>query len=162
MSLQVAKDEYAQALRRGNREYRELNAAGRNPHPVVLDELVEDHESLAHQDVGTVEIPVQYIVGTKSAGRITAFTASFRPLLSPDSEFGLKWIHLCAAHLSDAGIQSPIECYEYLGKFYVVEGNKRVSVMRHFGAARVPGNVIRILPTPSDEPHIRAYGSRAM
>ena len=157
MSLQVAKDEYAQALRRGNREYRELNAAGRNPHPVVLDELVEDHEALPHQEVGAVEIPVQYIVGTKSAGRITAFTASFRPLLSPDSEFGLKWIHLCAAHLSDAGIQSPIECYEYLGKFYVVEGNKRVSVMRHFGAARIPGNVIRILPTPSDEPHIRAY-----
>ena len=157
MSLQVAKDEYALALRRGNREYRELNAAGRNPHPAVLDELVEDHETLAHQEVGTVEIPAQYIVGTKSAGRITAFTASFRPLLSPDSEFGLKWIHLCAAHLSDAGIQSPIECYEYLGRFYVVEGNKRVSVMRHFGAARVPGNVVRILPPPSDEPHIRAY-----
>ena len=157
MSLQAAKDEYAQALRRGNREYRELNAAGRNPHPAVLDELVEDHETLAHQEVGTVEIPAQYIVGTKSAGRVTAFTASFRPLLSPDSEFGLKWIHLCAAHLSDAGIQSPIECFEYLGRFYVVEGNKRVSVMRHFGAARVPGNVVRILPPPSDEPHIRAY-----
>ena len=157
MSIQMAKEEYAQALRRGHKEYRELSAAGRSPHPAVLDELVENHETLIHQDVGTVEIPAQYIVGTKSAGRVNAFTASFRPLLGPDSEFGRKWIHLCAAHLGDAGIQSPIECFEYLGKFYVVEGNKRVSVMRHFGAARIPGNVTRIVPPASGEPRIQAY-----
>ena len=157
MSLQIAKDEYAQALRRGHREYKELSAAGRSPHPAVLDDIIEDHPALVHQEIGPVEIPAQYIVGTKSAGRITAFTASFRPLLGPDSEFGIKWIHLCAAHLSDAGIQSPIECFEYLGRFYVVEGNKRVSVMRHFGAARIPGNVVRILPPVSDDPRIKAY-----
>ena len=157
MSMQVAKDEYAQALRRGHREYRELRAAGRATHPAVLDEILEDSPALVHQEIGLVEVPAMSIVGTKSAGRITAFTANFSPLLDPDSEFGLKWIHLCTAHLSDAGIQSPIECYEYLGRFYVVEGNKRVSVLRHFGAARVPGNVVRIVPPMSDDPRIRAY-----
>ena len=157
MSLQIAKDEYAQASRRGHREYKELIAAGLSPHPAVLDDILDNITAHVQQDIGLVEVPAKNIVGTKSAGRVTAFTASFRPLLGPDSEFGLKWISLCAAHLGDVGIQSPIECYEYLGRFYVVEGNKRVSVMRHFGAARIPGNVTRIVPPMSDEPRIRAY-----
>ena len=157
MSLTIAKDEYAQALRRGHKEYKELTAAGKSPHPAVLDDILEDHPADVIQDIGLVEIPAKRIIGTKSAGRITAFTANFCPLLGPDSEFGIKWTYLCAAHLSDVGIQTPIECYEYLGNFYVVEGNKRVSVLRHFGAARIPGNVMRIVPPMSDEPHIKAY-----
>ncbi|MBQ8238711.1 MAG: BMP family ABC transporter substrate-binding protein [Oscillospiraceae bacterium] len=157
MSLQIAKDEYLQALRRGHKEYKELTAAGRPPHPAVLDEILEDNSANTVQDIGLVEIPATRVVGTKSAGRITAFTANFRPLLGPGTEFAVKWVHLCAAHLSDVGIQSPIECYEYLGDFYVVEGNKRVSVMRHFDAARIPANVQRIVPPMSDEPRIRAY-----
>ena len=157
MSLQIAKDEYAQALRRGHKEYKELIAAGKPPHPAVLDEILEENPANMIQDIGLVEIPARRVVGTKSAGRITAFTANFRPLLGPGTEFATKWVHLCAAHLSDVGIQSPIECFEYLGDFYVVEGNKRVSVMRHFGAARIPGNVTRIVPPLTDEPRIKAY-----
>ena len=157
MSLQIARDEYAQALRRGHKEYKELSAAGRSPHPQVLDDILDENIAYSYQDIGLVEVPTYAIVGTKSAGRITAFTAGFMPLLEPDSEFGIKWTLLCAAHLGDAGIQSPIECYEYLGKFYVVEGNKRVSVMNHFGAARISGNVTRIIPPMSNEPRIRAY-----
>ena len=157
MSLQIAKDEYEQALRRGHKEYKELCAAGKSPHPVVLDEILAEHPADVIQDIGLVEIPAKRIVGTKSAGRISAFTATFRPLLGPDSEFGIKWAYLCAAHLSDVGIQTPIECYEYLGDFYVVEGNKRVSVLRHFDAPRIPGNVLRIVPPMSDDPRINAY-----
>ena len=104
-----------------------------------------------------MEIPVEHIVGVKSQGRVSAFTAGFLPLLNPDSEFGLKWQHLCMAHLGTEGIRDPIICFEYLGKFYVQEGNKRVSVLKYFGAARIPGSVTRILPVRSDEPRIQAY-----
>ena len=55
------------------------------------------------------------------------------------------------------GIREPIQCYEYLGNFYVQEGNKRVSVLRYFGAPRIPGTVKRILPEKNDEPRILAY-----
>ncbi|MBQ9148491.1 MAG: BMP family ABC transporter substrate-binding protein [Oscillospiraceae bacterium] len=157
MSFQIAKDEYEQALRRGHKEYKELVAAGRPPHPAVLDDILEEHPSDTVQDIGLVEVPAQRVIGTKSAGRITAFTATFRPLLGPESEFALKWANLCAAHLSDVGIREPIACFEYLGNFYVQEGNKRVSVLRHFGAARIPGYVKRIVPPLTDEPRIRAY-----
>ena len=157
MSIQVAKDEYAQALRQGQKEYKELTAAGKSPFPAVLDEILGETPTDAVQNIGLVEIPADRIVGTKSAGRITAFTASFLPLLGVESEFALKWIHLCHAHLDETGIRDPITCYEYLGNFYVEEGNKRVSVLRYFGAPRIPGNVKRIVPPTSDDPRIKAY-----
>ena len=154
---QVAIEEYELALRAGQKEARELAAAGKNPNPAVLDEILPEGTPDMIQDVGLLEIPTRRILGVKSAGRITAFTASFQPLLDKNSEFAFKWITLCEAHLGDTGIRDPIECYEYLGNFYVQEGNKRVSVLRHFGAPRIPGNVRRIVPPLSDEPRIKAY-----
>ena len=35
-----AIDEYASALRQGQKEYRELLTAGKDPHPAVLDEIL--------------------------------------------------------------------------------------------------------------------------
>ena len=157
MNSQVALDEYAQALRLGQKEYRELLMAGKEPHPAVLDEILPELATESVYNVGLVDIPTERIVGTKTAGRITAFTATFRPLLDAKSEFGMKWVSLCKAHLGDTGITDPIDCFEYLGNFYVQEGNKRVSVLRHFDAPRIPGNVRRVLPARSEEPRIKAY-----
>ena len=157
MNSQIALDEYSQALRLGQKEYRELVMAGKNPHPEVLDEILPEISTETVIGVGLVDIPTERIVGTKTAGRITAFTATFRPLLDQKTEFGMKWVSLCKAHLSDTGITDPIECFEYLGNFYVQEGNKRVSVLRHFDAPRIPGNVRRVLPARSEEPRIKAY-----
>ena len=157
MFSEEALQEYAQALRLAQKEYRELIMAGKPAHPAVLDEILPEISTESVLDVGLVDIPTERIVGTKSAGRITAFTASFRPLLEAKSEFGIKWVNLCSAHLSETGITDPILCYEYLGNFYVQEGNKRVSVLRHFDAPRIPGTVRRIMPKQSDEPRIKAY-----
>lgn len=156
MYRQEAKEEYLQALRLGHKEYKTAQAAGKNPHPVVLDELLDQEKPNVVRDVGLVEIPAERIVGVKSAGRITAFSANFMPLLEMSSEFAAKWIDLCAAHLS-TGIRDPIQCFEYLGNFYVQEGNKRVSVLRHMGSPRVTGMVKRIMPPESEDPRIRAY-----
>ena len=152
--LQIAADEYSLALKKGQREYKELTAAGRNPHPIVLDEILPPSFTDSIQEVGLLEIPAERIIGVKSAGRITAFSASFRPLLESKTEFASKWMNLCKAHLGEAGIHDPILCYEYLGEFYVQEGNKRVSVLRHFGAPRIPSIV---LPARTDDPRIKAY-----
>ena len=152
-----AVEEYAQAVKQGLKETKELISAGKNPNPAVLDDILGPTNFDTALEVGLVEIPAERIVGTKSAGRITAFSASFLPLLSDGSEFSTKWKQLCSAHLSDEGIREAIECFEYMGNFYVQEGNKRVSVLRYFGAPRIPGNVKRILPPKSDDPGVRAY-----
>ena len=157
MSFQTATDEYLQALHQGQKEIKELAAAGKSLNPAVLDDILPENSSDAVQDLGVLEIPSERIIGTKSAGRISAFSPSFRPLLSPESEFGMKWISLCDAHLGDTGIREPIFCYEYLGNFYVQEGNKRVSVLRYFDSPRIPSRVMRIVPPMSDDPRIIAY-----
>ena len=157
MNRQEAVEEYAKALKEGQKEYKECNHKGIEPNPAVLDEILEQDSGEICINVGLVDVPVQRIVGTKTAGRITAFTPSFRPLLDPETEFATKWISLCADHLGEEGIHNPIECFEYLGNFYVQEGNKRVSVLRHFGAARIPANVKRIMPVYDDSPQMKAY-----
>ena len=157
MSRMEAKEEYTKALKDGLREYKECTQKGIPGNPLVLDEILEEDTGENCVSVGLVDIPIQRIVGTKTAGRVSAFTPSFRPLLEPETEFAAKWISLCTAHLGEEGIQTPIECFEYLGDFYVQEGNKRVSVLRHFGAAKIAANVKRILPPADDSPRWKAY-----
>lgn len=157
MNLQQAQEEYVQALKAGQKEYKALLAAGKDPYPQVLDDILDVKDSDRIEDLGLVEIPAELIVGTRAAGRISAFSAGFLPLLDPESEFAAKWIHLCQAHLSDEGIRDPILCFEYMGKFYVQEGNKRVSVLKYMGATRIPGIVKRILPIEDGSVKYRAY-----
>ena len=157
MSFQEALDEYGQALKQGQKEYRELSSAGLRTNPLVLDDILPENNDYPVLDLGVVDIPSERIVGVKSTGRISAFTPSFRPLLEAKTEFGTKWINLCMAHLGDTGITDPIVCFEYLGDFFVQEGNKRVSVLRYFDAPRIPGQVRRILPPLTENPRIKAY-----
>ena len=52
---------------------------------------------------------------------------------------------------------TPIKCYEYLGRFYVEEGNKRVSVLKSYGAATIPGQVTRMVPVETQDLAIQRY-----
>ena len=157
MSRFLASEEFAQALKLGQKEFKEASSAGKQRHPLILEEILHGDLLESVVDVGLVEIPAERIIGVKTAGRVTAFSANFRPLLGQKTEFGVKWISLCEAHLGEKGITDPILCYEYLGNFYVQEGNKRVSVLRHFESPQIPGYVKRILPNKTEEPRIQAY-----
>lgn len=149
--------EYVKANRLAQKEKKALEARGLSAHPEVLEELFPEAAHASGVDLPLTEIPVDRIVGTVSAGRASAFSASFLPLPEANTEFGAKWIALCEAHLSDTGIREPIECVEYLGSFYVKEGNKRVSVLKYFGAVRISARVRRLLPPRTDDPRIEAY-----
>ena len=156
MALTV-REEYIAALKEGQKECARLTALGKDPYPAVLEELLPEMGRLTVQELPSQEIPLDRIAGTRTRGRTSALTAGFLPLLPEESEFAQKWMALCEANLSDTGIRDPISCFEYLGAFYVQEGNKRVSVMRHFGTARIMSNIRRVLPPRSEDPRIRAY-----
>ncbi len=156
MSRLEVIDEYSKALKLGQKEVREVAAKGKPTNPAVLHQIVGELAADSSVRIGLVEVPMNRIVGTKTAGRISAFSPTFYPLLPKETEFAAKWIELCAAHLSE-GIRDPIVCYEYYGNFYVQEGNKRVSVLRYFGSPRVSAIVHRVMPAPSEEPMYRAY-----
>ncbi len=157
MSRQEAVSQYAGALKQGRRAYKEALLRGRYPYPQVLDEIISDSMVAGQAELGVIEIPIEQIVGTKTAGRRSAFSADFLPLLDPDTEFAGKWVALCEAHLGDEGIRDPIRCYEYFGRFYVQEGNKRVSVLRSYGAPTIPAYVVRMIPVWTEDPAVAAY-----
>lgn len=157
MSFQEAKEYYEKALKRGKKAHKEDVHHGRYPYPQVLDEILNISMAAGQVDLGVMDVPSYLVVGIKTRGRKTSFSSDFMPLLPWQSEFGSKWIMLCQAHLSDEGIRDPILCFEYLGRFYVQEGNKRVSVLKFFDAPAIPAHVIRIVPMYSEDPTIRAY-----
>lgn len=152
-----AVDHYQQALKAGRKAHRQNVQQGKYPFLQALDEILTSGMTSGEYNLGLIEIPADRIVGTKNVGRANSFASNFMPLLSADSEFGMKWRKLCEVHLSDEGIRDPITCYEFLGHFYVLEGNKRVSILKYFGASTIPGNVIRILPHESNSPEVMAY-----
>lgn len=157
MSIQEAAEQYAKALKLGRKCHKDCVLHGRYPYPQALDEILGGTVAAGQVELGVVEIPTEQIIGTKTEGRRAAFAANFMPLMEPDTEFGSKWIALCAAHLGDEGIRDPIRCYEYLGRFYVQEGNKRVSVLKSYDAPTIPGYVIRMIPVWSEDPEVQAY-----
>lgn len=145
---------YRQALRLGQKEARLCLSQGKDPYLQMLPEEAE--RCIRREFLGVLDIPVQAIAGTRTESRRTSFSPSFYPLLEGRCEFSTKWAELCDAHLSE-GIRDPIKAVEYLHRYYVVEGNKRVSVLKFFGAVNLPGEVTRLIPEPSDDPEIVAY-----
>ena len=147
---------YKEALKSAQREYRQCVSNGKSPFLPVLDEFISKEKTSTGIDLGLVQIPADLIVGTKTKGRSNAFAANFMPILDEDTEFAVKWKRLCEAHLNE-GIRDPIKAYEYMNRYYVEEGNKRVSVLKYFGAETITGNVIRILPEKTDEIEVEIY-----
>lgn len=157
MSRQEAAEQYAIALKAGQKCRKECLIQGKYPYPQVLDEIFDESMAAGRVELGTINIPTEHIVGTKTGGRQNAFAANFMPLLGEETEFAHKWISLCETNLSDEGIRDPIRCCEYMGRFYVQEGNKRVSVLKSFGAPSIPAVVTRIIPAWSQEHEVRLY-----
>ena len=156
MTRAEAMEYYVKAQRMGQRNYREKTAAGQSPYLPVLDDILQNVDVESQIPLGLIEVPLELLVGTKTAGRTMAFASDFMPLLDLKTEFGTKWTSLCIAHVEE-GIRDPVRCFEYLGRFYVQEGNKRVSVLKYFGASSIPANVTRVVPRYSDVPEVRLY-----
>lgn len=147
---------YQVAAKAGKKEYQSKAALGLPTELPALDAILENVEISGEYPLGLVDIPTDLIVGTKTRGRMTSFAPNFMPILEEGSEFAMKWRALCDAHLRD-GIRDPIIAYEYLNQYYVLEGNKRVSVLKYFDAASIPGYVTRIVPAWKDTMEIRLY-----
>ena len=140
--------DYREAQKLATREYKKAIARGESPYPIGLENIVSSGQMSAGRNLGLEQIPLALVVGTKHEGRNNAFARNFMPLLSRSSEFAEKWRTLCSAHLSE-GIREPVKLYEYRNRFYVEEGNKRVSVLKYFEADSIDAYVTRI-PSAQD------------
>ena len=152
----MSMQDYEKAYKLGKKEYQKRLMEGKRPTLKVLDEILPSKGSYSEVPLGLVQIPLDQVVGTKTDSRSNAFARNFMPILKENSEFAYKWARLCEAQVEE-GIRDPIKAYEYMNKFYVVEGNKRVSVLKYFEVSTIPGNVTRIIPKPTDELENRIY-----
>ena len=69
MYRQEAHEEYLQALKAGQREYKPLTAEGKDPYPAVLEQAPGYQGNESTRLLGTMEIPIDRIIGIKTAGR---------------------------------------------------------------------------------------------
>ncbi len=149
-------DHYGKARRDGLRVYTAAIQANEDPYLPVLENRVPDLASLSRISLGVISIPLSRVLGSVSEGRSKAFTRGFLPILEGGSEFAAKWDRLYESVESE-GVNQPVTALEYMGNYYIIEGNKRVSVMKAMEARDIEADVTRVYPPKTDDPEIVSY-----
>lgn len=152
----MALYDYSGALRLGRKQYQSAVSKGEYPYLPVLDDILANADIVSEVNLGIMDVPLERIVGTRTRGRTQAFASNFMPLLGEKTEFGAKWAQLYDYQIHE-GIQDPIMVYEFMNRYYVQEGNKRVSVLKYLQAYSILASVVRLIPRRSDEQDIRLY-----
>ena len=147
---------YNDAQRLGQKNSKLYTSQNLDPKLPALDELVSSDRLSSGKNIGLILIPSELIIGTKTASRADVFAPNFMPLPEFNTEFAIKWEALCNAHLTE-GIRDPVKAYEFKNRYYIEEGNKRVSVLKFFGAVNIPGNVITIAAQKDDFPDEKSF-----
>ena len=143
-------DIYNEARKLAEKAIHKAVVSGEYPYLPVLDEILDTQKSYSTRQIGIMEIPLEMVVGTKTAGRSNTFACNFMPAASPESEFALKWTNFYRSQ-NEEGMRDPVIVFEYKHLFYVQEGNKRVSVMKYLDALTIAAEVTRIIPGEPDE-----------
>lgn len=141
---------YNQAHKSGKSAWIQMVSKGSSGYLRALDGIIQTGDIVSELPLGIVEIPIQKIIGTYTHSRSISFAHDFMPLMDVKTEFASKWMHLYQHHI-DIGIVDPIKVYEYLNHFFVIEGNKRVSVLKFVNGTSINGYVIRLIPKRDPE-----------
>lgn len=157
MDLTLATEYYIQAYKAGKKEYSERISKGESGTLAFLEGILSSKDIISEIYLGISEIPVSKVVGTYSYSRAISFSPGFLPIAKLGSEFEDKWIAVCGAHLNE-GLRDPIKVYEYLNWYYVVEGNKRISILKFFDVYSYNAEITRLLPKYNEnDKTIRIY-----
>ena len=141
---------YEQALKLGKQAWNQKVFKGESGYLRTLDSMLQKGDIVTEYPLGLVEIPIHKIVGTYTHSRSISFADNYMPIMDSKSEFALKWMNLYDYHI-ESGIADPIKVYEYLNRFFVIEGNKRVSVLKFVNGTTINGQVIRLIPKRNPE-----------
>ena len=137
-------DAYLKAKRLGEKAVAAAQQNGASPHLPFLD-----HDTLNCERVGICDVSADLIVGSRHERRAEDFAPNFMPILDASSELAAKWSRLYDIQMEE-GIRDPVKVYEYRWKFYVEEGNKRVSVLKFLDVPTIDCDIIRVLPEEQD------------
>lgn len=159
MFYREAGELYAKVLAQAKKTVNHYQKELMDPYLIDMDNEVDESGVVEKADLGIMEIPVRQIVGAASSFPYPdmEYTYDFKPLAESDTDFAELWCQLYLDYLSDRGLAEPILCIEYLGRFYVIDGRKRVSVLKAHGESRVMAHVIRWIPERSNDNQVKQY-----
>ncbi len=147
---------YAKARQQGLKAYSQAIRDNRDPYLPVLEERVPGLNAMNRLSLGVMAIPLDRVLGSVSRGRSFAFANNFMPILEMNSEFSVKWSTLCES-VQQEGLRDPAKVLEYMGYYYLIEGNKRVSVMKSLNSEDIEADVTRVIPPRTEDPENIAY-----
>lgn len=147
---------YLGAQKLGRKQYQESVSRGEYPYLTALDDILANTEIVSEVNLGIIDVPLDKIVGTKTRGRTQAFASNFMPILKDGTEFSEKWTAVYKYQM-DVGIYDPIIAYEFMNRYYVLEGNKRVSVLKYVNAYSISASVTRLMPKRSNNWENKLY-----
>ena len=79
----MSYEQYTNALKSGQKEYRARLTKGDYPYLPVLDEILSYTKVEYEVNIGLCEIPLELIVGTKTKGRTNSFASILCPFWTP-------------------------------------------------------------------------------
>ena len=148
---------YCKAHRAGKREVHRSMRKGTDPYLRVLNGFLDDGMISDRIPLGVMDIPTDKIVGIAAEEKKELFSFDFLPLAAPDGDHASKWCKLYWYYLSNNGVRCPITCYEYMGRFYVIDGIKRVSIAKCHGLPTMAASVTRIMPVRTQDKAVLHY-----
>lgn len=143
--MQLDLSAYVTARKLGLREYSNYISQGRNGYLPFLDGILRNIDIVSEVDLGVAEIPTKKIRGTYTYLRSISFARNFMPMMDVETEFAIKWQNVCNIQLTE-GLRDPVKVYEYLNWYYIIEGNKRISVLKFLDIYSYHGGVTRLVP----------------
>lgn len=148
---------YGKALKLANRQKNKDEKQGKDVHPKALDAFLKKDMEAGRIELGVMDIPTDRIIGVAESKGRELYASNFLPLSPKKSNYAIQWRELCLDYQEGNEFFSPVRCCEYLGQFYVMDGKKRVSVLKYLEVPSVLANVIRIIPAMSKDKEVQNY-----
>lgn len=148
---------YVKALKLDNRQKNKDEKQGNDAHPRALDAFLQKNMEEERIELGVMDIHTDQVIGVAESKGRELYASNFMPLSPKKSNYAIQWRELCLDYQEGNEFFSPIRCCEYLGQFYVVDGKKRVSVLKYLEVPSVCANVIRIVPAMSKDRDMQNY-----
>ena len=149
---------YQQAYAKATTSLERAKRKGLSVCPVDLNSLIENRMISYRLDLGIMDIPTSFIVGvSETSEKSVLYTKEFLPVSAPKSEFADQWRDIYQRYSRGEALPGFVQCYEYLGKFYVVDGLKRVSIVKFSKEPVITSRVIRIMPIRTDTKSVQRY-----
>lgn len=148
---------YRAAQKMALKQMKKNEKLGERMNPQELNMILGEYSEATRVELGVLEIPVDQIVGVADSTGMNLYASDFMPVSTANSSYAGQWRELCEEYRRDNEFLSPLYCYEYIGKFYIIDGKKRVSVLKHLGVPTARSYVVRIMPAMSEEKHVQLY-----